>query len=415
MLPASPYVRYGGAIAFSLLFLHFLGQLASPRYAHHTSLEQTRVRLGLADRPAESWYGGRRVYPWQKAPSPERLNRELEMQGNATVVEEDEKVAAAFVVLVRESDLYEILPSIQQMEDRFNKKYHYPWIFLNDGDFSDHFKKATSSIASGETKYGKIAEDPDWPKDMPPGINKTEAMLKINAMGQKPIPYGGSVPYRKMCRYQSGYFWRHPLLDGLEYYWRVEPSVKFFCDVDYDPFLLMKKKGRKYGFTVSLYEYRDTITTLWDTTKEFIDANPDYLASPNLMDWISNDGGKSYNLCHFWSNFEIASLDLWRSEAYRAYFDYLDQSGGFFYERWGDAPVHSIAAALFLKPEEFQFFQDIGYRHEPFQHCPQEGLGNRCTCNIQAEENFEYHGYSCTARFKELTHWTRGNYFVNDE
>lgn len=32
---------------------------------------------------------------------------------------------------------------------------------------------------------------------------------------------------------------------------------------------------------------------------------------------------------------QIASLDFWRSDAYRAYFDFLDQAGGFFYERWG--------------------------------------------------------------------------------
>lgn len=36
------------------------------------------------------------------------------------------------------------------------------------------------------------------------------------------------------------------------------------------------------------------------------------------------------------SNFEIARVGFWRSEAYRAYFEYLDQAGGFFYERWGD-------------------------------------------------------------------------------
>lgn len=33
-----------------------------------------------------------------------------------------------------------------------------------------------------------------------------------------------------------------------------------------------------------------------------------------------------------WSNFEIASLALWRGEAYSKYFDYLDQAGGFYYE-----------------------------------------------------------------------------------
>lgn len=117
-----------------------------------------------------------------------------------------------------------------------------------------------------------------------------------------------------------------------------------------------------------------------------------------MMDFISNDGGETYNRwvypfpswvlsltaglarLHFWSNFEIARLDFWRSPAYRAYFDYLDQAGGFFYERWGDAPVHSIAVALFMRPDEVEFFQDIGYRHEPFQHCP-KGLADKCACD----------------------------------
>lgn len=40
------------------------------------------------------------------------------------------------------------------------------------------------------------------------------------------------------------------------------------------------------------------------------------------------------------------------SNALQAYFEYLDKAGGFFYERWGDAPVHSLAAAMFLNASE---------------------------------------------------------------
>ena len=34
------------------------------------------------------------------------------------------------------------------------------------------------------------------------------------------------------------------------------------------------------------------------------------------------------------------------------FFEHLDKKGGFYYERWGDAPVHSIGAALFAKKEQ---------------------------------------------------------------
>lgn len=77
-------------------------------------------------------------------------------------------------------------------------------------------------------------------------------------------------------------------------------------------------------------------------------------------------------------------MDFWRSEAYTKFFDYLDSKGGFYYERWGDAPVHSIAAALFLRKDQIHFFREIGYEHNPFNHCPQEEelwRRGRCSCN----------------------------------
>jgi alpha 1,2-mannosyltransferase len=107
-----------------------------------------------------------------------------------------------------------------------------------------------------------------------------------------------------------------------------------------------------------------------------------------------------YNLCHvypqtalltiqFWSNFEIADMRFFRSKIYSDYFKYLDEAGGFFYERWGDAPVHSIAAAFFLPRSQVHFFHDIGYRHAPYIHCPQDELSHlsgRCSC--ERENNF---------------------------
>jgi alpha 1,2-mannosyltransferase len=103
-----------------------------------------------------------------------------------------------------------------------------------------------------------------------------------------------------------------------------------------------------------------------------------------------------------WSNFEIADMDFWRSPIYAEYFDYLDSMGGFYYEvsrlretivlfslfpsclqRWGDAPVHSIAASLFLPKDRIHFFEDIGYTHGSLTHCPQDQRmwsEGRCDC-----------------------------------
>jgi len=112
-----------------------------------------------------------------------------------------------------------------------------------------------------------------------------------------------------------------------------------------------------------------------------------------------------------WSNFEIGDLDFWRGEAYTKYFEYLDSKGGFYYEvcvlfplspteraliccqRWGDAPVHSIAVSLFAKKDQIHFFNEIGYRHDPFQHCPQGDAHQAGKCWCEAKDNFDYQGF----------------------
>lgn len=304
-----------------------------------------------------------------------------------------ERVNATFVTLARNGDVWDIARSIRQVEDRFNRNYHYDWVFLNDAEFDEQFKSVTSRLVSGRARYGKIGEE-HW--GFPDFIDKEKAAAVREEMAAKKIIYGDSISYRHMCRYESGFFFRHPLMLEYEWYWRVEPSIELFCDVAFDPFRYMQEHNKKYSFVLSLYEYVETIPTLWDSVKKFMKEHPEHIAQDNSMEFLSDDGGETYNHCHFWSNFEVGSLEWLRSPAYLDYFSSLDHDGGFFYERWGDAPVHSIAAALMLPKEEIHFFNEIAYYHVPFTHCPtgeKLRLDLRCHCN--PSDNFDWNGYSC--------------------
>ncbi|KAL1917859.1 uncharacterized protein VTP21DRAFT_3693 [Calcarisporiella thermophila] len=308
------------------------------------------------------------------------------------------RARAAFVVLARNWDIYSIRYTMQQMEDRFNRKYGYPWVFLNDEDFSEDFKIFTRAITKSPTYYGTIPKE-HW--SIPSWIDEEKARKSREEMEKNHVVYGGSLSYRHMCRFESGFFFRHPLLQDYDYYWRVEPSVQFFCDLDFDPFLYMQDHGKKYGFTIAVHEFENTIPTLWQTVRRFINEHPHLIPTENAQKFITDDDGQTYNLCHFWSNFEIGDLRFWRSDAYLKFFEYLDKAGGFFYERWGDAPVHSIAASLFLKKEEIHFFNEIGYKHDPFMHCPTErDLNLKCSCN--PSENFDMQSFSCLPKWYEL-------------
>lgn len=135
-----------------------------------------------------------------------------------------------------------------------------------------------------------------------------------------------------------------------------------------DPFIQMIENNKTYGFTIAVKELKETVPNLFryasaykrknnlkskglwemfiedisedeeeekpkgdDLPEEILQAQPDYQATievdPEAME------GETYNMCHFWSNFEIARLDWFRSKEYEDFFRMMDKSGGFWMER----------------------------------------------------------------------------------
>ena len=48
---------------------------------------------------------------------------------------------AVMLMLARNSELEGAVSSVKQLEEKFNRRYHYPWVLLNDEPFSEEFKQ----------------------------------------------------------------------------------------------------------------------------------------------------------------------------------------------------------------------------------------------------------------------------------
>lgn len=48
---------------------------------------------------------------------------------------------ATFVILARNSDMDGVLRSVRENEERFNRRYNYPYVLLNEEPFTDEFKE----------------------------------------------------------------------------------------------------------------------------------------------------------------------------------------------------------------------------------------------------------------------------------
>ncbi|KAI9864704.1 MAG: hypothetical protein M1824_004611 [Vezdaea acicularis] len=289
--------------------------------------------------------------------------------------ENSPRINATLLSLVRNEELFGMIQSMQDLERTFNRKFNYPWMFFNDVEFSEEFKRRTAAETKAKISYHVIPKE-HWEK--PSWIDEELFQESAKILKENDVQYSNMLSYHSMCRWNSGFFYKHPALADVRYYWRVEPKVRFFCDIDYDVFRYMQDHNKTYGFTINLYDSPQSIPTLWPETEKFMAQHPEYIKDQNALDWLKdskrrpehNIKANGYSTCHFWSNFEIADMNFWRSQAYEDYFNHLDRAGGFFYERWGDAPVHSIALGLFEEASKIHWFRDIGYQHIPYFNCP---------------------------------------------
>jgi alpha 1,2-mannosyltransferase len=111
------------------------------------------------------------------------------------------------------------------MEYWWNRKYQYPWVFFNDEPFTDEFKAATQNLTSSQCYY-EIVPKGHW--SLPDWIDEERFMNGLTYLGTIGVREGWMVSYHNTCRWNSGFFYKHPWLKDFDWYWRIEPDVHSF-------------------------------------------------------------------------------------------------------------------------------------------------------------------------------------------
>ncbi|KAI9476446.1 MAG: nucleotide-diphospho-sugar transferase [Benjaminiella poitrasii] len=308
-----------------------------------------------------------------------------------------DRFKAAFITFVKSdrASLTKLRFTIRNLEDQFNKNYHYPYIIFSNEELDEQYRELASSLVGpfGSMRF-EIVDKELYGYEAHTDLKKAaQARIDLNT-----IMFGDSEDYRFQSRFMAGTIFRHPLMQELDYSWRFEAGTEYICPIDEDPFQFMFENKKKTSFSMALYEYQETIPTLYQTVIDYAQSHPYWIqpsADPNtLWHFILNENNQ-FNYCHLWNNFQIADVSFYRGEQYQSFFNYLDRTNGIFYERWGDPIIQSMAAVLFLRKDDIHFWDHIGYRVANFfTHCPYEKkLYSKCTCI--PEQNFDYNGYSC--------------------
>lgn len=300
-------------------------------------------------------------------------------------IEDYKHANATIVALVRNNEILGISRTIRKFEKLFNSKFKYPYTFINDMEFTERFIKRMRKLSDAPMNFVTIPKEL-W--DKPSNIDEKREAKAMQRLADQDVSYAKAGSYHNMCRFYLGNFYNVPELKAYQYYWRIEPSVDFYTDIKYDVFKYMEATKKVYGFTINLYDISKSVETLWPETLKFLNKGDNYkYVNPNgAFQWLlenqqnpkNNKESHGYSTCHFWSNFEIGDMDFFRSEPYNEWFKYLDETGKFYYERWGDAPVHSVGIGLFADTKDVHWFRDIGYFHDPYVNCPNSPDSRNC-------------------------------------
>ncbi|KAK8078769.1 hypothetical protein PG994_002576 [Apiospora phragmitis] len=290
---------------------------------------------------------------------------------------------AALISLVSNSDVVAMVHTVAQFEAHFNshKLHRYDWVFFNNEEFSDEFKAAVLNISSSRCFFERIPRN-HW--TVPHWIDHAKFAAARESLKGFGAGKTWQESYHHKSRWNAGLFALESRLQGYEWYWRIEPGVQYTCNFKYDVFRFMRDNNMAFGFNLALLDDASSFPSLWDRTKGFKLSHPNMVHPEADMSWALHtpkDSGEivrsastpagyeimseeeEYNNCQFYSNFEIGSLEYFRGQEHQAYFEHLDRSGGFYYERFGDSPVHTLSVNMFLPKRRVWYFHDISNPH----------------------------------------------------
>ncbi|CAD5124096.1 unnamed protein product [Dimorphilus gyrociliatus] len=271
-----------------------------------------------------------------------------------------EKSDSAIYYLVKTERSEMMIDGLINIYSRFNKKFNYPIILFHEQKLSQQLKDEFRNICPKCNLFFQLINFtvPTQYKRNLPLIDK---LLVKDAGKGRICSRAEDVNYRTMCRFQSFLVYEEPILDHLEYIWRLDDDSRILSDINYDVFNFMRAKKLLYGWTVVTQDEVLCVKNLWEAVNLYVEVN--------LLNRTCFFHKWPYPLI-FMNNFEISSVSLFKSDSYTKFISYLDNLGGIYRYRWGDAPIKTIAVSLFVSLNQVHYFEDIEYNHGGMRNPP---------------------------------------------
>ncbi|EPY52078.1 mannosyltransferase [Schizosaccharomyces cryophilus OY26] len=280
---------------------------------------------------------------------------------------------ASLLMFAEDGDLLDVLQTIRTVEDRWNKRFHYPWTIFSSKEVSPFFIESTSSVASGNCEYVQWDSTEYLETGLKDDIYYLEQSGKLSDEG---VNYSRSGSFHRYQEWILHTLLYHPQL-RFDYVWRLEPGVRFNCEENSDLFHEMEQNNATLGFTNHVCETRHTgILELEQALDKY------------EQEWIPDRPRQAWEYfnedvyCKYWPYNEIIALRKFRENSSLVQLtQHLLNEGGIYYHRWTESDILSLVLKVYDSPT--LHLSTIGYLFRPdANHCPDIESG-RCACYIE--------------------------------
>ncbi|KAI9335793.1 nucleotide-diphospho-sugar transferase [Pilaira anomala] len=245
------------------------------------------------------------------------------------------KLNAAYITFVdsKRETLDKLRYTVRNIEDVFNKNYHYPYIIFSAEELSTEYKELVSSLTKGSVSFQRVSSTEY-------GYSKSTSFFR--AFIARRLQFKNEANTKKIrfkSRLFAGTLYNHQSLEKIDYFWRFEAGTEYTCPIEFDPFQYMQDHDKQISFSIASYGQPETVPTVYRQVTQFKKEYYHLIENGTtdhhniMVDTSSGD----YNYCFFWNNFQIAKTSFFQSEAYQTYFKFMDKQNGIFYESWSDA------------------------------------------------------------------------------
>lgn len=261
-----------------------------------------------------------------------------------------ERAAIVYLIRTAEENVREIQDSLTLLKRNFLDSFPYPVLIFKEPDFPIHWQAEIEATYEGVEFCTITFGVPDHNKNL-----DIPDFFPHPTHGSGPIAWGHpgfDLGYRHMCRFMSGTIFMQEFLNKYDWYLRLDTDSFILAPISFDPFEKMARENKIYGYNNIQDDNPKVVVGLYE-------KSAGYFSELGITPKNQVDHPKM-----FYTNFEICKLDWFRGDTYQNYFRFLDSLGGFYTQRWGDAPVRYIAVKTLLSNENIQDFHGlIQYKH----------------------------------------------------